>query len=194
MSVRYLAVVAIAFAGCSKAAQVRPDVGPVSVAPAPAPAVVAVEEDADEFALETEPVEEGQRSEQPSMSPPVVLFGFDSTELSTSERKRLAAWASVVREQGVSKSPPAITIEGHCDERGTEEYNLVLGEKRASAVRTYLARMGLDKSKIRTVSYGESRPVRHDGSAEAFAANRRAEVKVDVSARNGTSEAPFAGR
>lgn len=188
MSVRSLAVAVIVVAGCSKAAQVRPDAPPVAVAPAP---VVAV---ASDVAAEPEVVEDLDRSRNSAVAPPVVMFGFDSTELSASERERLAAWASVIRETGVPTSTVAVTIEGHCDERGTEEYNLVLGEKRASAVRTYLGRMGLDLSKIRTVSYGESRPARHERSEEAFAANRRAEVKVGASVPKATSKKPFAGR
>lgn len=188
MSIRILAVAAIMVAGCSKAAQVRPDTAPVAAAPAPRAVVADVVVD------EPEVVEEYDRNRNATVAPPVVMFGFDSTELSATERERLAAWAGVVGEAGVAASALAVTIEGHCDERGTEEYNLVLGEKRASAVRTYLARMGLDASKLRTVSYGESRPAIQGSSEEAFAANRRAEVKVGVSAPKGASKKPIAGR
>jgi len=67
-----------------------------------------------------------------------------------------------------------ILIEGHCDERGTEEYNLALGEKRALAARDYLVRFGIDRSKISIISYGEERPEDLGGTEEAWAKNRRA--------------------
>src|SRR5690554_1258030 len=141
MLIRALAVAVIMVAGCSKAAQVRPDTQPVAVAPTPRAVVADVVVD------EPAGVEEYDRYRNAAVAPPVVMFGFNSTELSATERERLSAWAGVVAETGVAASALAVTIEGHCDERGTEEYNLVLGEKRASAVRTYLTRMGLDASK-----------------------------------------------
>jgi peptidoglycan-associated lipoprotein len=64
-------------------------------------------------------------------------------------------------------------IEGNCDERGTEEYNKILGQKRADAVKDYLVKKGADASKITTVSYGKSRPLELDHDAEAWAVNRR---------------------
>ena len=70
-----------------------------------------------------------------------------------------------------------ITIEGHCDERGSEEYNLALGERRASGVKRYLVDLGVPASRLRTVSFGEAKPavVGHDESAWRY--NRRAEFK-----------------
>jgi peptidoglycan-associated lipoprotein len=66
-----------------------------------------------------------------------------------------------------------VVIEGNCDERGTEEYNKILGQKRADAVKDYLVKKGADASKLTTMSYGKSRPVDLDHDAEAWAANRR---------------------
>lgn len=191
MSIRTLSVVFVVVAGCSKTAQVRPDATSVALAPKPPPVVVATEE----IQPASDATEGLDHRRNDSLAPPVVMFGFDSTELSAQERERLAAWASAFRASGVPTQAPVITIEGHCDERGTEEYNLVLGEKRASAVRTYLGRMGFDTAKIRTVSYGESRPARLERTEEAFAANRRAEVVVPgASAPNRVTHKPVAVR
>jgi peptidoglycan-associated lipoprotein len=72
------------------------------------------------------------------------------------------------------KSPEVnVLIEGHCDERGTEEYNIALGEKRALAARDYLVRFGIDKSRISIISYGEERPLDPASNEEAWAKNRR---------------------
>ena len=67
-----------------------------------------------------------------------------------------------------------VTIEGHCDERGTREYNLALGERRAQAVANYLAAAGVDPSRMRTINYGKERPAMDGASEAAWAQNRRA--------------------
>ena len=67
----------------------------------------------------------------------------------------------------------AITVEGHCDERGTREYNLALGERRANAVRNYLVAQGVDPNRIQTISYGKERPEIADSNELAWAQNRR---------------------
>jgi len=67
-----------------------------------------------------------------------------------------------------------VTVEGHCDERGTEEYNLALGEKRALAARDFLVRFGIDRSRISIISYGEERPLEYGGTEAAWSRNRRA--------------------
>jgi peptidoglycan-associated lipoprotein len=68
----------------------------------------------------------------------------------------------------------SITIEGHCDERGTREYNLALGERRANAAKNYLVELGIDASRIQTISYGKERPVALGSDEAAWAKNRRA--------------------
>ena len=67
-----------------------------------------------------------------------------------------------------------ITIEGHCDERGTREYNLALGDRRANAAKNYLAARGVSPSRITTISYGKERPVALGSDEQSWAANRRA--------------------
>jgi len=72
-----------------------------------------------------------------------------------------------------------LIVEGHCDERGTVEYNLALGQKRAEAVKDYLLKLGIDAGRIRTISYGKEVPVESGKSEEAWAKNRRAHFKID---------------
>ncbi len=99
-----------------------------------------------------------------------VFFEFDSYALTASARAALDRNAKVLRE-----APEAtITIEGHCDERGTVEYNQALGERRAQAVRDYLAAAGIAGSRIAVVSYGKERPFDEGQGEAAWAKNRRA--------------------
>ena len=102
-----------------------------------------------------------------------VQFGFDSVEVSGSEMGKVQAVADFMRS---SKSD--VIIAGFTDERGTEEYNRGLGERRALAVREKLAGLGLSGGRIQTVSFGEEMPVAPGGGEAAWAANRRAEIGV----------------
>jgi peptidoglycan-associated lipoprotein len=99
-----------------------------------------------------------------------VFYGFDKSDLTSEARATLdrqAAW--------LKKYPSvAVTIEGHCDERGTREYNLALGERRATAAMNYLVASGIDSARIKTVSYGKERPAVLGGNEAAWAQNRRA--------------------
>jgi peptidoglycan-associated lipoprotein len=98
-----------------------------------------------------------------------ILFEFDSAKLSDQAQQILRAKAEWLR-----KNPRAqIIIEGHCDERGTSEYNLALGDRRAFAAKTFLVDLGIDQSRITTVSYGEERPLDPASTEEAWAKNRR---------------------
>jgi peptidoglycan-associated lipoprotein len=102
-----------------------------------------------------------------------VHFEFDRYNLTTEARSILAEDARALE---AAPTVPVV-IEGHCDERGTIEYNLALGEKRASAVKEYLVQYGLDDSRLRTVSYGEERPLDPAATEEAWAKNRRAHLR-----------------
>lgn len=103
-----------------------------------------------------------------------VFFELDSSEISAEGQKTLAANAEVLK-----KYPSwVVSIEGHCDERGTAEYNLALGERRALAARTYLVSLGLDAGRLRTVSYGKEFPFDPNHSEDAWAKNRRAHFVV----------------
>ena len=72
-----------------------------------------------------------------------------------------------------------VTIAGHADERGTREYNLALGERRATAVKNYLVALGIDSERIRTISYGKERPVDPGSNEESWAKNRRGVTQID---------------
>lgn len=104
-----------------------------------------------------------------------VFFGTNQYDLSMEARQVLdkqAAWL----EQYPSLN---VTIEGHADERGTREYNLALGERRANSVRNYLSALGVSPSRIHTVSYGKERPAVPGANEAAWAQNRRSVTKVD---------------
>ena len=100
-----------------------------------------------------------------------VTFGFDSFALSGEAKAALDAHAEWIKGRtGVN-----VQIEGHCDERGTTEYNLALGERRAGVVKDYLISRGVDASRLATISYGEERPTDPGHDETAWAKNRRAE-------------------
>lgn len=98
-----------------------------------------------------------------------VFFAFDAYELDDESMAILSASARMLREAGTT-----VLISGHCDERGTLEYNLALGEKRANAVRDYLVSLGVPRAKLRVTSYGENRPFARGSNETAWAQNRRA--------------------
>ena len=99
-----------------------------------------------------------------------VNFDFDSAELTVSARSTLNRQAAFL-----SLNPDLmIVIEGHADERGTREYNLALGDRRATAVRDYLVAKGINSARVRTVSYGKERPAIAGSDEAAWAKNRRA--------------------
>ena len=103
-----------------------------------------------------------------------VNFGTDQYDIDPTARGILdgqAAW--------LARNPQArITLEGHCDERGTREYNLALGDRRANAAKNYLAAKGIDVSRISTISYGKERPLAPGSDEAAWAQNRRAVTVV----------------
>ena len=103
-----------------------------------------------------------------------VFFGFDDYNLSSEARTTLEGQAALLNKQ------PSITIviEGHADERGTREYNLALGERRASSAKNYLVALGVDPGRIRIVTYGEERPAVVGSDEAAWAQNRRAVTVV----------------
>ncbi len=102
---------------------------------------------------------------------PVVYFDYDRNNIRDDQKPDLNKLVQFLREN----SDVHLQIEGHCDERGTDEYNLALGERRSMAVRLYLETMGISTSRMTIISYGEARPedTRHNNSA--WTLNRRAE-------------------
>jgi peptidoglycan-associated lipoprotein len=104
-----------------------------------------------------------------------VFFDFDSYALTSEAKSTLETNARELKRATTG----GITIEGHCDERGTKAYNLALGEKRANAAKEYLVALGVSASRINTVSYGKERPFDPGHDESAWAKNRRAHFVVN---------------
>jgi peptidoglycan-associated lipoprotein len=103
-----------------------------------------------------------------------IYFDFDKSELRDDAVAQLETNATWLLEN----TSVRVIIEGHCDERGTEEYNLALGERRSKAARDYLVRRGVSADRLMTVSYGESKPADPGHNEAAWALNRRAQFRV----------------
>ena len=99
----------------------------------------------------------------------VVYFDYDSSTLSGQAQAALRSQAAFLR----SNPSIRIIVQGHCDERGTREYNLALGERRASAARDYLVAQGIDGARIKTISFGKERPAVVGSNESAWSKNRR---------------------
>ncbi len=99
-----------------------------------------------------------------------VFFDYDSAQVAASERSKLDAVAEYLR----GNSSIGLVVEGHCDERGSNEYNLALGERRAQAVRAYVIGLGIASERIKTVSYGEEQPAAFGHDEASWSQNRRA--------------------
>ncbi|HTV45139.1 MAG TPA: peptidoglycan-associated lipoprotein Pal [Stellaceae bacterium] len=104
-----------------------------------------------------------------------VFFAFDRSDISAEGQQTLERQADWLRRY----PNVTVTIEGHCDERGTEEYNLALGERRADAVKNVLIAAGIPASRISTISYGKERPIVLGSNEEAWAQNRVAITTVN---------------
>ncbi|MBC6429326.1 MAG: peptidoglycan-associated lipoprotein Pal [Cellvibrionales bacterium] len=102
----------------------------------------------------------------------VFYFEFDKSSLTAQARRDLNAYA-----QALGSSPRAIRLEGHADERGTREYNIALGERRAKSVANYLIGAGVSPGLIETISYGEERPAVAASNESAWSQNRRVELR-----------------
>jgi len=102
----------------------------------------------------------------------VFYFEYDQSSLTSAARAALDAQASALRD-----TVSSVRLEGHADERGSREYNLALGERRAKAVADYLAIQGVSRSRVEVVSYGEERPISLRSDDAAYSLNRRVELK-----------------
>jgi peptidoglycan-associated lipoprotein len=104
-----------------------------------------------------------------------VYFDYDKSNVREDQRPTLQGNAEAIRTHTEWRT---VIIEGHCDERGSEEYNLALGERRAEAVKKYLVNLGTPAARVDTVSFGESRPVAFGHDESAWRLNRRGDFKV----------------
>jgi len=104
-----------------------------------------------------------------------IYFDFDRSEVKASQMTAFEAHAAYMK----ANSEVTLTIEGHCDERGTKEYNLALGERRAKSVKMALEAKGVDGNRIKIVTFGEDKPANDNHNEAAWAENRRAEFRYD---------------
>ena len=170
-----MAMLAILALVCACATKTTPE--PSTAAP-PTPAPVATTD------LSKQPAALGVES-QPIQSGPVadlqavaglerIHFAYNQFTLEEPARVTLEQNAVFLRNNPALK----VVIEGHCDERGSDEYNLALGERRAVAAKNYLVSLGIAADRLRIISYGEEQPLVAESNEDAWAKNRRAEFKV----------------
>ncbi len=165
--------------GCPKKKPTTPEQIPVEttpVAPPPrevAPPVTPPPQDVEEDTLPSDLVELNKVLVERGLIGD-VFFEFDKYDLAADSRDRLAKNAAFMRE-----NPGYLfTIEGHCDERGTNDYNLALGQRRATAAKDYITSLGVSGDVLRTISYGEERPFCTQSTESCWHDNRRAHFVV----------------
>lgn len=181
-SVIALVVPFLFFVGCAKKQPTTPAPAPeveVEAPEKPATDIAPPEEPATEDPQELDPLEsedlqEVNRAAEEMGYHPNVYFAFDKSELRTDARETLARNAEFLKNH----PDLGVTIAGHCDERGTNEYNLALGERRANAAKDYLVSLGVSADRLRTISYGEERPVCTESSESCWQQNRRAHMPI----------------
>jgi peptidoglycan-associated lipoprotein len=110
----------------------------------------------------------------------IVHFDYDQSELRAEDRAILDAKVPILQ----ANTGVTLRISGHTDERGSDEYNLALGQRRAAAVKAYLAQHGIAESRMETISFGEERPIAQGSDESAFALNRRAEFEITAGAQS----------
>lgn len=164
-----LALIALGTVACSKK---QPEVAPIpqpgpAPSPAPSPAPTPTPPPTNESAAE---VTRAMTAEVGN----VIHFDYDKADIKPEDQPILD------RKAAIMKANPAVRvrISGHADERGSDEYNQVLGQKRANAAKEYLVARGVDAGRIDITSYGEERPVDRAGTEEAWAKNRRDEFEI----------------
>ena len=176
----WVLVLAVSFllTGCSKKEPATPTVEPpappaeepatdVTAPPAPAPA------DPTPDPLSADLVTAQEYAERQGLLGH-IYFDFDKYELKPDARQRLAKNADFMKA-----NPEFIfTIEGHCDERGTNDYNIALGDRRANSTQAYLVSLGIPASRLRLISYGEEKPICMESSESCWSRNRRAFFQI----------------
>jgi peptidoglycan-associated lipoprotein len=159
-------LVVLVLTGCSKNKEVAEATPPPAPAPVETPASTPPPAPADPAPAETA----GSLQEQLKD----IFFDYDAASLSSEAQGTLDANGKLLMDNASA----SVQIEGHCDERGTVEYNLSLGDRRAQAARDYLVRYGVPAARLSVVSYGEERPFSTGGDEAAWAQNRRAHFVV----------------
>jgi len=167
MKIALVSVLALSVAACSKKKVEELPPAPQSTAPAPTP-------DVPPPPPQTGPVPGSRADFVAQAGSDTIWFGTDAYDVDAEDQATLtkqAAW--------LAKYPNvSVTVEGHCDERGTREYNLALGERRANAAKNFLVQSGVPASRISVISYGKERPLATGSDEAAWAQNRRAVTVV----------------
>jgi len=168
MHLKYCPLALLVLAGCAheqpkvESAPAVTEAPPAPPAPPPAPA--AARDDSGDL--------------RRLLSEPIAHFAFDRADLIQEDQQRLQELAAALRAHPDTR----IQVAGNCDERGTEEYNLQLGSRRAEVAKKYLVALGVGADRIETISYGEERPLEPGHNEQAWAANRRDDGQVVVTA------------
>lgn len=186
MKLRHAVVLALvpmaALGACKKRPAVNP--GPDTTDAAPGTGYDAAREDSIRLANEARDRAERERMERVRIEraaavarevlTEIVFFQYDSDEISREAEQNLRLKAAVME----ANPNVRLRIEGHADQRGSTEYNLALGQRRAEAVRAFLANYGIDPERFTTVSFGKERPLVEGDDEDSFARNRRAEFGI----------------
>jgi peptidoglycan-associated lipoprotein len=180
-------VAGLGLAACSASQKAAPPPEPGAGIPPQANAAPAVHDTnatpSDPSAMNASRSAELTTDDDAALSFDPLYFAFNSDELLPEARQSLDSLAAYLSKHAGA----SVTISGHCDERGTAEYNLALGERRAAAARTYLSRLGVDPSRVKLISYGSERPALVGDGENVWAKNRRDEFQV---AGTGKTTAP----
>ena len=163
----------ILLTGCSKKEPEQPAPQPAAAEETVRPAQPAVETN-DRTAEEAEARARAEAERLRAVLTQVIHFDYDESAIRPSDQETLAAKAAILREYPDVR----LRIAGHADERGSIEYNLALGMRRAEAAKQFLVNYGLDASRFETVSFGEERPVAPGQDESAYAQNRRDEFQI----------------
>ena len=166
---------ALAVSGCSTKMATEQDFGPRTDPKATVAPTTDVTQQPRPLGVESQPVQSDAVADLQTVAGlKRVHFGYNLFTLDEAGQATLEQNAAYLRKNPGQK----VVIEGHCDERGSDEYNLALGERRAMTARNYLVSLGIDAGRLSVISYGEERPLVAATSEEGWAQNRRAEFKV----------------
>lgn len=163
-SARLLWLTPLALAACAHEQVAEAPPAPPVVAQAAPPVATAPEKEKADDTAEVKRI----------LSGPIAHFEFDRAQLTDQDRQKLQTLAKALKAHPAAR----IRVAGNCDELGTVEYNLALGQRRAEVARKYLVDLGVDGSRVETISYGEEHPVASGHDAEAHAANRRDDAEL----------------
>ena len=184
-NILFFGAAALALSGCSIVVFEDGPECPVAAAcpVAEAPALGKIDEVPGPVATEDQQAiiapDTSRLTSQPLMPPPLIdgyvtNFAYDSADLGPDAKDHLVTIAAFLAD----KPDVSLIVEGHCDERGSRDYNLALGDRRAAAVRDVLLANGMETTRIRTISYGKERPLAVGSTPEIWARNRRAMIRM----------------